>query len=109
MGHRSMKQIAATSVGGVAAARRPRGEMPSSPKLSFRIPKPAGFGALAMTVRPPPVIAPATRAYLELSDKSTSDPKYVSAALSVTAVSAVEPAKSGNSDIPPISGWSHHA
>ena len=36
-------------------------------KYRPRIDWPAGLGALAMTVRPPPVTAPATTAYLEVS------------------------------------------
>ena len=48
-------------VGSNAAFKRPNGEIPFLPKFSLRIPKPAGFGALAITVRPPPVTAPATR------------------------------------------------
>ena len=40
---------------------------------------PAGLGALAITVNPPPVTAPATSAILNSSDKpSTNEPKSVS-------------------------------
>ena len=66
----------ATSVGRRAAANNPRGWMDSSSKCPRRIAKPAGFGALAMTVRPPPVTDPATSAYLNSSlSPSTSDPR----------------------------------
>jgi hypothetical protein len=59
---------------------------------SCRIPAPAGFGALAMTVNPPPETAPATSAYFNGSLRpSTSDPRNVSAALSVIAVNPVAP------------------
>ncbi len=45
-----------------------------------------------MMVSPPPVTAPATNAYLKASDSpSTKEPRYVSAALSVKAVSAAAP------------------
>ena len=58
-----------------AAARPPALIVPSS-KLSLRIAKPAGFGALAMTVSPPPVTAPATSEYLNSSETpSTSEPR----------------------------------
>ena len=53
----------ATMVGGRAARNSPSGLTDSSSKLDFRIATPAGFGALAMMVRPPPVTAPATMAY----------------------------------------------
>lgn len=42
----------------------PSGLIEPSAKLDLRIDTPAGFGALAMMVRPPPVTAPATIAYL---------------------------------------------
>ena len=38
-------------------------------KNLLRIDCPAGLGALAITVKPPPVTAPATTAYLEASAK----------------------------------------
>ena len=38
-------------------------------KNLLRIDCPAGLGALAMTVKPPPVTAPATTAYFEASAK----------------------------------------
>lgn len=48
----------ATKVGGRAASSRPSGLTDSSSKLDFRMATPAGLGALAMMVRPPPVTAP---------------------------------------------------
>ena len=48
---------------GKAPRNKPRGLMPFSPKESFRRLFPAGFGALAITVSPPPDTAPATRKY----------------------------------------------
>ena len=87
---------AAMIVGGNAPNKSPKGLMPVSPKVPFKIPKPAGFGALAITVNPPPVTAPATNAYFDSSLKpGTRLPRYVSAALSVTAVRAVEPRNKG--------------
>jgi hypothetical protein len=52
-------------VGTIAASTSPLGEMPSFPKAGARIDCPAGFGALAITVNPPPVTAPATTAYFK--------------------------------------------
>ena len=53
---------------------------------------PAGLGALAITVNPPPVTAPATNEILKGSLKpSTREPSYVKAALSVKAVKIVAP------------------
>ena len=49
--------------------QRPSGEMPSLKNLE-RMLWPAGLGALAMTVRPPPVTAPATTACFALSEMS---------------------------------------
>ncbi len=50
-----------------------------------------GFGALAMTVNPPPTTDPETSAYLESKERfGTKDPRYVNAALSNTAVSKIE-------------------
>ena len=43
--------------------------------ISFKIPKPAGFGALAITVKPPPVTDPATKKYFAESERSTSEPR----------------------------------
>ena len=50
----------ATSVGKEAARKSLSGEIVPSEKQPFRMEKPAGLGALAMTVSPPPVTAPAT-------------------------------------------------
>ena len=98
----------ATRVGPRAATKRPSGLMPSSPKLDFRMPKPAGFGALAMTVRPPPATAPATSAYFEGSLRpSTREPRYVSAALSVIAVRPVALRNRGRLPMVPMVGCSH--
>ena len=55
----------ATIVGTILFFSKPTGEIPSSPKESFKIPKPAGFGALAITVKPPPATAPATSEYFK--------------------------------------------
>ncbi len=55
----SMKMAAKTSVGRLAPASRLSGRMPPS-KQGDRIDWPAGFGAFAITVRPPPATAPAT-------------------------------------------------
>lgn len=53
---------------------------------------PAGLGALAITVRPPPVTAPATTEYLTASGRlGTVDARKVTAALSLNAVSSVAP------------------
>ena len=71
-----MKAAAATTVGGAAARNNPAGLMVPSSKLPLRIEKPAGFGALAITVSPPPVTAPASSEYLNSSDTpSTSEPR----------------------------------
>jgi hypothetical protein len=61
---RSWKAAAATRVGADAATRSPSGLIAPPSKLSFKSAKPAGFGALAITVSPPPVTAPATSEYL---------------------------------------------
>ena len=53
-------------VGIIADFTNPTGETPFS-KYFDRIDWPAGFGALAITVKPPPVTAPATTAYLSSS------------------------------------------
>ena len=68
--HSSVNASAATSVGSSAAASRPSGCTASSSKCRRRIDSPAGLGALAITVRPPPVTAPATSAYLKASDSA---------------------------------------
>jgi hypothetical protein len=62
----NQKKTIAIKVGGIAPSKRPTGLIPVPSKAleDCRIPAPAGFGALAMTVNPPPVTAPATRAYL---------------------------------------------
>ncbi len=57
-----MNIAAMIKVGKSAPRRRPMGEMPVL-KCLFSMLCPAGFGALAITVRPPPVTAPATTAY----------------------------------------------
>lgn len=44
-------------VGGNAASSKPRGLITPSSKQPFKIENPAGLGALAMTVSPPPVTA----------------------------------------------------
>ena len=51
----------ATIVGGIAPISKPRGAIACSGKCFFKIEIPAGFGAFAITVRPPPVTAPATQ------------------------------------------------
>ena len=57
---------------------------------SFKIEKPAGFGALAMSVSPPPTMAPPKTAEREASLRSTLwAASEVMAALSVTEVSAI--------------------
>lgn len=53
-----------SSVGGSAAINNPPAPTVWFGNSGFRIAMPAGFGALAITVRPPPVIAPATTKYL---------------------------------------------
>lgn len=86
----SRNAVAATAVGTSAPTKRPAALTAPSWKLPLRIDRPAGLGAFAITVNPPPVIAPLTSAYLYPSSMpSTSEPRYVSAALSVMAVSAV--------------------
>ena len=80
----------ATIVGNAAAKNKYNGLTFSFGKNDFSSDIPAGFGALAITVKPPPVTAPETTAYLNSSEiPSTSDAKYVKAALSVIAVKAV--------------------
>jgi hypothetical protein len=62
------KASSATKVGGKAATSRPNGLIASSSKGLRSIVTPAGFGALAMMVRPPPVTTPATSAYVALQE-----------------------------------------
>ena len=57
---RVQKQSPAISVGIKAATKSIKGLIPSLPKNSFKIENPAGLGALAIIVNPPPVTAPAT-------------------------------------------------
>ena len=81
-----------TTVGTNAPRNSPSGLIPSGPKLPRRMEYPAGLGALAMTVRPPPTTAPATSEYFIASVKvGTWDPRNVRAALSVMAVNATAP------------------
>ena len=56
------KQIAAMTVGTRALINSKSGLIPSFPKEELSNPYPAGLGALAMTVNPPPTTAPATKA-----------------------------------------------
>jgi len=62
----AMKHIPMMMVGMRAPIANFPGLTPPSKYLP-RIYWPAGLGALAMTVRPPPVTAPATTAYFEVS------------------------------------------
>ena len=62
----AMKHIPKMIVGIRAPIASFPGLTPPS-KYRPRIDWPAGLGALAMTVRPPPVTAPATTAYFEVS------------------------------------------
>ena len=58
------------------ARRAPKALIERSSKWSLRIAKPAGLGAFAITVSPPPATAPATSEYLYSSDTpSTSEPR----------------------------------
>lgn len=57
----------AIKVGRNAALKSPIGLIPSGPNFDCKMEKPAGLGALAMTVNPPPATAPATKAYLKAS------------------------------------------
>ncbi len=63
--HRYLNDNAAMRVGGSAANSRPSGWTASSLKYPRKIAMPAGLGALAIMVKPPPVTAPATKAYLK--------------------------------------------
>lgn len=56
------------AVGNNAPAKRQSGDTPLG-KWRARMDWPAGLGALAMTVRPPPATAPATTAYLNSGPK----------------------------------------
>ena len=56
------------AVGARAPSARPNGETPEG-KYRWSRDWPAGFGALAITVNPPPVTAPATTAYFSGSVK----------------------------------------
>ena len=112
-----MNITAMIRVGKSAPRRRPMGEMPFS-KCLFRMLWPAGLGALAITVRPPPVTAPATTAYsnprasaraapvleTQLSatrisglKAGTCEARNVIAALSLNAVKTVAPMNNGTS------------
>ena len=61
-------------VEGNAAKNKFRADTLPSGKCSLKIDRPAGLGALAITVRPPPVMAPATKAvsYTHLTLPTTS-------------------------------------
>src|SRR5690606_32498013 len=58
--HSSLNAATATRVGGMAEISSLRGLTVLSLKRCRRMDMPAGFGALAMTVSPPPVTAPVT-------------------------------------------------
>src|SRR6266403_1877239 len=104
----SRKQSAMTNVGNAAPRKRPTGEMPSG-KWRASAAWPAGFGALAITVRPPPATAPATTAYRAAAPRpGTSEARYVIAALSFTVVRAMAPKKRGSSWRLPSTGAIHH-
>src|SRR5207248_2049430 len=96
MAHLNKRKAAATMMVGISAPRNSRqGEMPSGKNFE-RMDWPAGFGALAITVRPPPATAPARTAYLKASLKpGTSEARYVMAALSLKAVRATAPKNNG--------------
>ncbi len=59
----SMNSPAMMIVGRRAPASKPPGAIPSLPNAGAKIDCPAGFGAFAITVKPPPLIAPAITAY----------------------------------------------
>jgi hypothetical protein len=61
----SSNMIAATAVGASAPSNRPPSPIASSLKPLRRSATPAGFGAFAITVRPPPATAPATSMYFD--------------------------------------------
>jgi hypothetical protein len=74
----------------IAARNRLIGLIPSGANFGCKMENPAGFGASAMTVNPPPDITPATKAYLNVSLTFGSwGPRQVMAAFSVKAVSNV--------------------
>src|ERR1700757_2552218 len=84
---KSKNAAAATAVGPSAPSNSPPAPMLSSEKWRLSSATPAGFGAFAITVRPPPAAAPARSMYFDsLEISAMSDPRYVSAALSVMAV-----------------------
>ena len=56
------------TVGGAAASASQPGLIELSSNVPLRIAKPAGFGAFAMTVSPPPLTAPATSEYFTSGD-----------------------------------------
>ena len=71
---------------------------------------PAGLGAFAITVNPPPVTAPATTAYFaEIAKSGTKVLKYVIAALSLNAVSTVAININGKSPREPKTGAIYQA
>jgi hypothetical protein len=74
-------------VGVNAPSNSPPGAMPSWPKAGERIDWPAGFGALAMTVNPPPITAPETTAYCSEGEKpGTSTHDFVSSIRSLPSL-----------------------
>lgn len=100
-----MKTTIMILVGKSAPNNNFKGDTPPS-KYLLRILWPAGLGALAITVRPPPVTAPATTAYCNAlaysasaanlwSNAGTCDARKVIAALSLNAVNKVEPINNG--------------
>src|SRR5258708_144051 len=66
--YNSINAAPAMRVGTNAPRKRPSGAMPPSPNRDDKIDIPAGFGALAITVNPPPVIAPAITEYFSESE-----------------------------------------
>ncbi|KAK3604006.1 hypothetical protein CHS0354_026805 [Potamilus streckersoni] len=93
-----MKNSAVMTVGISAPKNSPSGLILFLKYLA-KIACPAGLGAFASTVSPPPVTAPETSAYFMASLKSgTSVPRYVIAALSLNAVKTVAPMNKGSSD-----------
>ena len=71
---------------------------------------PAGFGALAITVNPPPVTAPATTAYFAVMENSgTKVLRKVIAALSLNAVRTIAVSINGKSPSEPSTGAIHQA
>ena len=72
----TLNRITVTKVGMSAPRSKPSGLTASSLKYFFNILIPAGLGALAITVNPPPVTAPATNEILKGSLKpSTREPR----------------------------------